>query len=833
MKIRLIPAVIFIIFLFSIISSGFAQNTNRENAQPEQGNIEALKRAVNPFMAMSIKEVIAEVPSASGIYFIGCPNCNGGAQEMGVLNWEPGMGDKVKCKFCKMEFPNERFPNNKEKVIIAPSGAKQVYRYYQNAEGREYYYEPHAWYERWKWIQQAAYQLSQLWVHTGNNEYGDRAAAITGRFAQVFPDYAVRYDYPNAPVKFFPANQKWPYAGLVPYRGAKWSWWGYADIPIQLANVYTNLQRGYDWKRMDAVIGKETDKRIAKDLLRLGYEFTAANTEVYTNMSPGMYRDMIKVGIVLKDPAMVHDGVKRFREFVQLGFFADGWWKEGTGSYHDQTIGGLRSVVNAAKGYSDPIDWKGERFDNLDLTATIPFYKKALDVSREAILPDGRKIPINDTWANKGAREKPTEQTVSRLWSSLGNASLGAGKGANQTMLNINWSGNYGHSHFDNGSIILYAKGGEMLSDIGYTHSKYRGWTINTASHNTVVIDQKGQDAGNWDKPVTGRLTFYDDTDEHVKAIDVDASPAYAVADTYRRRLIVVHAAEGHDYIIDRFDVKGGKEHDWFLHGMCEEEGTLETTLSLDRKVETLVPAWGGNNMPKTQYDTNEKNFHPYTYLSNIQTGNTDKPFAATWKYKNSGLRTHNLVETGTQVFRFRSPSVRLANEDDNKLPDFLRNGLMLRHTGGNSTFVAVHEPFGDKPWIESIIRNGDEIKVRYVLDGKLVEDQIRINGNEIQVKSGAGWEYQSGKPRTGTVEGLETINGKFVLKLDKPISKTRYIRIDLAGGDTRYYPVLNIQGNLAELDGDPGFTMQGDGIKFHAFPNGGYKCKVGYTVFE
>ena len=206
MKIRLIPAVIFIIFLCNTISSGFAQNTNRENAQPGRGDIEALKRAVTPFMAMSIKEVIAVVPSASGIYFIGCPNCHGGAQEMGVLNWEPGMGDKVKCKFCEMEFPNERFPNNKEKVIIAPSGAKQVYRYYQNNEGREYYFEPHAWYERWKWIQQASYQLSQLWVLTGNNEYGDRAAAITGRFAQVFPDYAVRYDYPNVPVKFFPAN---------------------------------------------------------------------------------------------------------------------------------------------------------------------------------------------------------------------------------------------------------------------------------------------------------------------------------------------------------------------------------------------------------------------------------------------------------------------------------------------------------------------------------------------------------------------------------------------------------------------------------------------------
>lgn len=142
--------------------------------------------------------------------------------------------------------------------------------------------------------------------------------------------------------KFFPADQKWPYEGLVPYRGAKWNWWAYGDIPIQMANVYEFLKNEYDWKRMDAFIGTETDKRIVKDLLVLGYEFTAANPELYTNMSPGMYRDMVRLGRILNKPDIVHDGVNRFSEFLKLGFFADGWWKEGTASYHDQTIGGLK-----------------------------------------------------------------------------------------------------------------------------------------------------------------------------------------------------------------------------------------------------------------------------------------------------------------------------------------------------------------------------------------------------------------------------------------------------------------------------------------------------------
>ncbi len=714
---------------------------------PNISDLETIKREVAPLMQMSISEIISEVPTASGIFYIGCPNCNGGAQEMNVLGWKPGMGETVRCNYCDMVFPNEKFPNNREKVIVAPSGVKQVYRYHESAEGRQYFYEAHAWYERWSWIQSVAEQLAKVWYVTKDNAYGDRAAAITGRFAQLYPDYAIRYDYPNAPVKFFPADQKWPFEGLQPYRGAKWRWWGYNDIPTQLAKVYDMLQAGYDWNRMDAMTGSETNKRIERDLIRLGYEVTTANPEVYSNMSPGMYRDMVMVGRILGDPSMVHEAVKRFRGFFSRGFFADGWWKEGTSSYHDMTIGGLKSVVDALKGYSDPADWTGERFTNLDLTKEMPLYQKALEVSQTAVMPNGRKIPINDTWWYGWGQK--TDRTVSRLWPSLGNAAMGTGEGRDQIMLNVNWSGNFGHSHYDNGSIILYAVEGELLSDIGYTHTKYRGWTIQTASHNTVVIDQKNQDVGSDEKPATGRLIFYDDTDEHVKTIDVDASPAYAAAKTYRRRLVMVHAAAGFDYIVDRFDVEGGQDHDWFLHGMCEEEGKLETSISLDKSLETLVPDWGGRDKPKSQYDADltGKRIHAYSYIRDIKTGTASAPWTATWKYKHSGLRTYILSPEGTEVFRFRSPSVRLAKEDDAKLDDFHHSGIMQRHSGGASTFLTVHEPFRKKPWIQSVKADGETLVVKYKLDGSLIEDRISLADDKVTVSSSAGWKYQSREP--------------------------------------------------------------------------------------
>jgi hypothetical protein len=798
-------------------------------------DISALKREVDPFIQLSLEQVKALVPTASGIYFIGCPNCNGGAQEMNVLSWKPEFGNKLKCNYCNMVFPNEQYPENHEKVIIAPSGAKQVYRYHQNAQGNQYFYEANSWFERWKWIQQNGERLAKIYSLTKDNAYGDRAAVIAGRFAQLFPDYAVRYDYPSAAKKFFPADQKWPYEGLVPYRGAKWNWWAYGDIPIQMANVYEFLKNGYDWKRMDTFIGTETDKRIVKDLLILGYEFTAANPELYTNMSPGMYRDMVRLGRIINKPEMVHDGVNRFIEFLKLGFFADGWWKEGTASYHDQTIGGLKSVASAAHGYSDPPEYVTNRFDNLDLTNKMPFYTKALQVSQEAILPNGRKIPINDTWATRNVNAKNTDNSVSHLWSSLGNAALGNGKGTEQIVVNLNWSGNYGHSHYDNASLILFAKGEELLSDIGYTHSKYRGWTLHTASHNTVVIDQKAQDAGSIKNPVTGHLKFYDDKNENVKVIDVDASPAYAVAGTYRRRLIMVHAAEGRDYVIDRFDVEGGNTHDWFLHGMCEQEGKMETSISIETKVKTLVPDWGGINIPKNQYDSDieGKRIHAYSYLKNIKSGKTSKPWTATWRYEKSGLRTHNFLPAGSEIFTFSSPSVRLAGENDNKLDDFMRLGLMQRHTGGKSSFVTVHEPFNEKPWIESVKSDGDSYRVKYALNGLMFEDRISIKGNQVEVVSGSGWTYQSGNELSGNLLGIINEGNKWTLELDRLVPMVNYIRIDLPNGSTRYYQVAKSLGKTLELVDDPGFIIEKDGkLKFLTFPHDEYTGQLKFTVF-
>ena len=112
-----------ILLVITFLISCMVPGIYAQQIQKTVPDISTLKREVDPFIHMSLEEVKALVPTASGIYFIGCPNCNGGAQEMNVLSWKPEFGNKLKCNYCKMVFPNEQYPENHEKVIIAPSGA--------------------------------------------------------------------------------------------------------------------------------------------------------------------------------------------------------------------------------------------------------------------------------------------------------------------------------------------------------------------------------------------------------------------------------------------------------------------------------------------------------------------------------------------------------------------------------------------------------------------------------------------------------------------------------------------------------------------------------------
>jgi len=791
----------FLGFLPMVLVITYPSSVYPPDYKSEQAN--SLRELVAPALDLSLEALMEIVPTQSGIFFCGCPNCKGGSHGAGVMTWRLGMGDSVKCKYCGILFPNTQFPENQELVIRAPSGARQVYRWYKAPDGLEYHFQGRALYERYLWCEKMAYLLANIYALTGDAQCGDRAAVVLGRFAQVFPDYAVRYNYPFQPVKFFPADQKFPYEGVTePYRGAKLNWWAYADIPERLARAYDLLRDGDSFERNANLLGQDIRARVEKDLLRLAYDFTNANPDLLTNMMPGTYRDMIVVGRILKDPAIVHDTIQRFQKFINSTFTMDGWWKELTPSYHWQVVNSLLGVVQAAQGYTDPPDWSCNRFDSLDLAITSDLLQKAIEVGSQAVLPDGRLIPINDTWAKD--RREPLETSVSHLWQGMGHAVLADGDGDKQFQVHLNWSGAYGHSHADNGSILLWSFGKEMLSDIGYTHTKYRNWTINTASHNTVVVDCRSQLLGNPENPSTGNLLFYDDTDPQVKIIEADVSPAYPACSVYRRCLLSIQPAPGEHYVLDIFDVEGGQLHDYFLHGSADEEGVFESDFSSTEKVDSLVPDWGGQEeyIGENCLDLSGERFHPYMFLKNIVRSPLESSGTVSWRYEAVGLRIHVFPEPGMELYTFRSPSIRPAEEDNRLLDSAFRRGFLIRHRGPVSKFVLLLEPFQEMPWITSAKATTDGIVVQH----KVSQETISWNNDRLVVESTAGWKYDSGVSKEFGFTAVSRQKPFALVAAEEAVS-TNFVRVSF-GKRSIGYRVRGSEGNKFLLEDDPGFEI-------------------------
>ena len=218
-------------------------------------------------------------------------------------------------------------------------------------------------------------------------------------------------------------------------------------------------------------------------------------------------------------------------------------------SYARQTLNGLDRVLAELEGYTDPPGYvdpiDGTRFDKLDLNAEFPVFARSRQALAWMRLPGGQDVPVHDTWAGR-VEDHGVSGRGSFLLPALGHACLTSRKGAHPTEWHLTWSGGYGHQHADVLSILLYARERELLSDLGYSHTAYRSWTLATASHNTVVIDGVSQAAGSLRSPTDGRLQVADLSHPRVQVIRVDGSRAYAdLARLYRRTLIVVAAGGG------------------------------------------------------------------------------------------------------------------------------------------------------------------------------------------------------------------------------------------------------------------------------------------------
>ena len=202
--------------------------------------------------------------------------------------------------------------------------------------------------------------------------------------------------------------------------------------------------------------------------------------------------------------------------------------------------------------------------------------------ARACIGPDGEMLPGDLFESFPGDRIQATLESPEsrierkpRLLDGYGVALLESGEEPNRRAVTLNYSGILGHRQQDNLVLELFARGLEMLPDLGYPAlwEYVQRWDANSMAHNTVTVDET--------QPVRGiggvcRL-FGSAGGVHVVSASHDpypsetttlGSPDSRMTDLYERTVVLVDVDPDRFYVVDLFAVNGGQQHDQSWHGM-------------------------------------------------------------------------------------------------------------------------------------------------------------------------------------------------------------------------------------------------------------------------
>lgn len=673
-----------------------------------------LEESVAHILTLSEDELRARVPEESGgIWFTDCPNCDYGSQDRGRFNWDPATPHQIECQGCGEVYPdNPDYPDDHVVEVEAPEGIHR-FSFWENPEtGYRIFFRAHADYLHRQYLERTVRDLGRLYAATGEEKYARPAAILLHRWAEVVPGYAYIYDFPYRQKRFSPYTEN-RIPGAPAYRTSLWTRWAYNDISNFLLEAYDAL---HEWDGWDDVAGPKTRKKIEEDLFEYMVTFVLGFEDPLTNMSPRIWRDAIYAGRILKRPGWVHESIRRFERMLAEQFLYDGHWYETSPSYHAMTIAGMRTVMRAADGYTDPAGYRnpetGRRFDGLDLARDVPQYGLAIRALESTRLPDGRLLPVNDTWAVHGRmdREKldPRRSSQSLLMPGMGVAILGAGQGDDQIFSWLNFTSGTAHKQRDTLSIGLFGHGHEVLPDLGYTHTRYRrSWASSMMAHNAVVVD--GREPAFDEDHSRNHLVAFASNGENFHLAAAESTAAYPERTTrYRRTLMLLGGEASGAYLLDIFEVEGGEQHDYILHGSADEDSTATLAGADLRPFEgTLVNPGAEYEEPRGEHDEMGPG-GSFSFIRDLQRGTADGLVQIDFRLQadpQAGSRSLLAATENAEIFLGRSPSLRRAEESDARIHDYLMPSFVLRRSGEDlaSVFVAAHEVVKGEPRLQAI----------------------------------------------------------------------------------------------------------------------------------
>jgi hypothetical protein len=186
--------------------------------------------------------------------------------------------------------------------------------------------------------------------------------------------------------------------------------------------------------------------------------------------------------------------------------------------------------------------------------------------------------------------------------------------------------GSYGHGHPDKLALNIMRYGYDLTADLGYpttwTDIKAGGWEQNTASHCTVMLDERGQN-GNFIGELNLAATL-----PMVDVVEASAErAAYPQASLYRRTVALVRDEAGEPlYTFDVFRVAGATTRDYLFHSFGKPE---DLTVRLHNKAAQWTAQAKGSLAGE---NVAAMTAGGYGFLFDVQRARSDAGGVAVWR---------------------------------------------------------------------------------------------------------------------------------------------------------------------------------------------------------
>jgi hypothetical protein len=704
----------------------------------------------------------------------------------------------------------------------------------------------------------AVYNLALLHHLSGDREAAIRSAVLLRTYSDVFPRW--RYTVCNG-------------------KCGVWTGWYHADL-----DVSRNLALAFDLLAPTGIL-EQVEPGLTAAVRRLLKQIVSVDLEypLYTiNWAFLRPVGLVIYGRVLDDPELVHLGYWFLAKLIHELYASDGFIAEGSYSYHAQMTNVLLDPIQAyyLDGYSDPpglqydpIDsrWDTPRIDNysLDRRHGLALARMKFSLLNTA-LPNGQWPVLNET--KHYARKMAVPAARSMLLGGIGHAILAFGSRADQIQARLDFSPTISHHHRDALHLIYWALKKELAGGTSY-HLPDRTWNQSSFSHNLVVVDrreQRGDYFVDWTEspysPIKGRMArvarrtidlakanIHNSVVSWVPGVDgfggvqwveVDATTAYSpITSLYRRSLALVKVSETGAYLIDLFEVAGGSEYHWLLHG-GHEEHDLEVDLQ-------STPHAG--NLEKLTFE---------------RVAATDESWTARFKFPDG---TNGVVEMlgrpNTLVIQATGPRYEFGGKQPHLIVE------RSAHRDDVERFIAVHHAHKGLP---------DVVDVKSVVQGSqaravdVVTVNLRDGSRDFLVRARSAGRYQLSIPNStkeltlvgrvahvrirgeqlmwlalldgeearfggqviksnpgecateGIIVGVERRESGFpddalVATAPKPIcdpgATGRSVYITLGNGWRRTYTAIGLRHNRLIVREEPGFEVRENGADLQYFP--------------